>query len=536
MARRLLDPPRLLLLVAGLSTLLSTYSSSRWADYPFVDLLPISFDKEFLVIIGIVVLFLSEQIAQRKYTAWIVSTILLACLTGFSVFHTLSEMQTILYAFTTGFLVASRKNYRVRSDYTSIRRTLKLFGIQIAVIVLFFIGTVAVIDQREFGRNLTTGQTITITMRALTGEELPSYVMPTREDAILVHLLQLSIMLGGVIVLWNLFRPIVIRTSAHKYDVERARKILALYGDCSEDFFKLYPKDKHYFFLGDSFVSFTVSNGVALVLHGLAGRPSLRGVLRKRFVEYCRLNGWATAVVHCTPEEVKLWEKYDYKSIPIGQEAFVDVGEFLQQTRGSKHFRYVRNKAERLGLTSDVWRAPLSDHKVEILRQISEDWKRSGRTEYGFVMAPFDEEYIRSSDVVVVSDIAGTPIAYCNLIPQYQATTASIDHMRHRHDIPSIAMHYLLDSTIEHVSTSGYGYFNLGLAPLAKIEHMPKSYTQKSLVLLKRYASFYNFAGLEQFKNKFEPDWQPRFIVYENGLVGLAKTLQSLNASISIDQ
>ena len=66
----------------------------------------------------------------------------------------------------------------------------------------------------------------------------------------------------------------------------------------------------------------------------------------------------------------------------------------------------------------------------------------------------------------------------------------------------------------------GYGWFNLGMAPLAGLEaHRLAPAWHKVGRLIYRYGdNFYNFEGLRQYKEKFQPEWRPRYLAAPGGL------------------
>lgn len=66
-----------------------------------------------------------------------------------------------------------------------------------------------------------------------------------------------------------------------------------------------------------------------------------------------------------------------------------------------------------------------------------------------------------------------------------------------------------------YLKAEGYAEFSLGMAPLAGLETRRGSrWTMKLGAFVYRHGGhFYNFDGLRHFKDKFDPDWQPRFLV-----------------------
>jgi phosphatidylglycerol lysyltransferase len=58
------------------------------------------------------------------------------------------------------------------------------------------------------------------------------------------------------------------------------------------------------------------------------------------------------------------------------------------------------------------------------------------------------------------------------------------------------------------------------MAPLAGLEHRPLAplWHKVGATIFKMGDQFYNFEGLYQYKAKFEPDWQPRYLAAPAGL------------------
>jgi phosphatidylglycerol lysyltransferase len=60
----------------------------------------------------------------------------------------------------------------------------------------------------------------------------------------------------------------------------------------------------------------------------------------------------------------------------------------------------------------------------------------------------------------------------------------------------------------------GYRRFNLGMAPLSGLSTHPLAPLWHKLAtrIFHRGESFYNFQGLRGYKEKFGPEWEPRYI------------------------
>jgi phosphatidylglycerol lysyltransferase len=74
----------------------------------------------------------------------------------------------------------------------------------------------------------------------------------------------------------------------------------------------------------------------------------------------------------------------------------------------------------------------------------------------------------------------------------------------------------------------------MGLAPLSGLKKDEESSAETLAInngLQLVYAAggrIYSFANLRRFKNKYEPSWQSRYIVYRGGLIGFSRALNAL--------
>ena len=77
-------------------------------------------------------------------------------------------------------------------------------------------------------------------------------------------------------------------------------------------------------------------------------------------------------------------------------------------------------------------------------------------------------------------------------------------------------MELLFISLLEWAKGQGYASFSLGQAPLTGIgEHNDDPRIEQALRRLSAYFKrFINFGGLHSFKEKFNPRWEPRYVVY----------------------
>jgi len=91
-------------------------------------------------------------------------------------------------------------------------------------------------------------------------------------------------------------------------------------------------------------------------------------------------------------------------------------------------------------------------------------------------------------------------------------------------------MDYLFLRIMLELKSEGYRTFNLGLAPFAGVGEDPESnLLEKTIKGVAPYAQrLVRSRGLTQYKKKFEPFWEDRYVVYEGGPLVLPQVALAL--------
>ena len=93
--------------------------------------------------------------------------------------------------------------------------------------------------------------------------------------------------------------------------------------------------------------------------------------------------------------------------------------------------------------------------------------------------------------------------------------------MRHRPDCASrYAMEYLFVRLIQYFREQGYSSFSLGMVPLAGFHTHPLAprWHRLGRLIWSLGRRFYNFQGLRDYKDKFDPVWESKFLASPGGL------------------
>jgi phosphatidylglycerol lysyltransferase len=328
------------------------------------------------------------------------------------------------------------------------------------------------------------------------------------------------------------------RTVVHKslvipHENALAKLILDQHGRSTYDFFKVWL-DKTYFFSGSkkSFISYTVSRGVALVLGDSVGPDADVMETTSSFMKYCSDNGWL--VCFLLPDRISMYEAMGLDVLKVGEEAIVDLDHFCTSTAKAKYFRYHRNRFERRGFSITRYLPP---HPIELMNEVedvSKEWLMlPEHRELGFIQGRFTRSYIGQVPLYLVRDSTGLAVAFVNEVRSYRSGEATFDMMRYRPGVPNGTMDYLLDGMMLMLEQEGYRSFNLGLAPFAGLGKRPGApLIEKALQLLFRINWFVSNKGIYDYKLKFEPQWNDRFGVYQGGPFGLVRIALAVTRAI----
>jgi phosphatidylglycerol lysyltransferase len=168
------------------------------------------------------------------------------------------------------------------------------------------------------------------------------------------------------------------------------------------------------------------------------------------------------------------------------------------------------------------------------LRAVSDAWLAAKHArEKGFSLGFFDDDYVRRFPAAVVRR-DGRVVAFANVLATDDRCEISVDLMRYAPDAPPSAMEYLFLEVLLWGKAAGYEWMNLGMAPLSGLESraLAPRWNRIGALVYSHGEHFYNFRGLRAYKEKFDPEWVPRYLASPAGL-SLPRVLANVAALIS---
>ncbi|MGC9962626.1 MAG: phosphatidylglycerol lysyltransferase domain-containing protein [Acidimicrobiales bacterium] len=314
-------------------------------------------------------------------------------------------------------------------------------------------------------------------------------------------------------------------------DFERARDIVMRRGG-TLDYFAL-RSDKQHFFDRDSVVAYAIRSGVCLVSPDPIGPPEERERLWAGFRRFADEHGWSISVLAAGEEWVPIYRQSGMRDLYIGDEGVVDV-RTLSLTGGTKKgLRQAVNRIAKYGYTISFHDPnDVDDALAEALRSVMTQSRRGG-VERGFSMTlgrifdPQDEGLL----LAVASDPAGKAVAFCQFVPAPAIDGYSLDLMRRDNgDHPNGLFDFILVRTMEHLREEGRARLGLNFAMMRAVlagEAGDGLSTKVERWVLRRMSDSMQIESLWRFNAKFDPEWLPRFVVWDSAE-------QSLGAALAI--
>jgi phosphatidylglycerol lysyltransferase len=466
---------------------------------------------------GVFLLFVARGLYRRLDGAWWLALSIALVNVGFSLTKGLAFGETAAMVFLVFLLLATRRQFTRPAAFLREPFTVKWF-IAIAVVMTAAIGILLfafrdVAYRREIWWQFEFDAQASRALRALLGA---------------------SILALGIS-LWQLLRAAagrVERSSSDQLlkaariiqDQERSGAMLALMGDKSF----LFSQS------GNTFLMYAKRGRSWVALSDPVGPRQEWLELVWRFVELAAGHGGRAAFYQVRPENLSNYLDAGLRVVKVGEEACIYLKQFTLEGSQRYGLRQALKRAERAGLTFEIFSPSQPCTQQRALREISEAWLASHKTsERRFSVASFEPQFIAAQSVML-SLQHGMPLGFVTFMTTARHTEATVGLMRQIPSAPPFAMEATLTRLALELKTREFHTLSLGMAPLAGLVRTPLSsgWNRMASLLWEHGRSIYNFQGLRSFKNKFHPAWEPRYLA-ASGSIGPFITLADVAALAS---
>ena len=283
------------------------------------------------------------------------------------------------------------------------------------------------------------------------------------------------------------------------------------------------------------FVMYGVEGRSWVALGDPVGSPEAARELAWNFREMVERHGGQPVFYEVGTAMLHVYLDMGLTLFKLGENARVPLAEFSLEGAERKGLRYVHRHLVKEGCHFEVLPAADLPGLLPELRRISDDWLREKNTrEKRFSLGCFNEQYLLNFPVAVVRQ-QGRVVAFSNIWVGADKQELSLDLMRFCSQAPRGAMDFLFISLMLWGKEQGYQSMDLGMAPLSGLDNRPFAplWNRIGAAIFQHGEHFYNFEGLRDYKQKFNPRWEPRYLACPGGFLALPQVLLRIAALIS---
>jgi phosphatidylglycerol lysyltransferase len=454
-------------------------------------------------VLGVMLLFVARGLLRRLDGAWWVAMIIASVSLALSLAKGLAFVEAGMLGFLVILLVTTRHRFDRPASLFQQRFSLSwCVAITVLLIVAFWVLFFAFRDvpySRELWWVFEFDQKAPRALRATTGASLFAFSLA----------------------LWQLLRPGAGRlTPPTEADLHIATQIVR--AQEHSDAVLAMMGDKNFMFSRSrrAFLMYAKRGRSWVALHDPVGPPEEWPELIGQFVALAHAHGGRAAFYQVRPDALPLYLDAGLRLMKLGEEACIALHNFSLEGPQRTRLRYAVKRGERDGLTAEVVESACVRDLLTSLREVSDAWLASRQTrEKSFSVAAFDAGYLAAQSVMLVRQ-NGRPVAFATFMTTDLHTEATVGVMRRLPAASPYAMEFLFTKLALHLKQEGFGRLSLGMAPLSGLTPKPLAGHWHHIAhLLWRFGGrLYNFRGLRNFKSKFDPDWQPRYLAATGSL------------------
>lgn len=254
------------------------------------------------------------------------------------------------------------------------------------------------------------------------------------------------------------------------------------------------------------------------------------------FVKQCELWGAVPAIVDADELTASIGRPLGFTALKIGEEAYIDLAGFSVAGKALANVRHSATRAARDGTTvlhyDAAARTPSLDRDLMV---INDAWLATKHgPELGFTLGHLNLDRIDQSEMYVAVDPAGTAVAFTTWLPYDAGRGVVLDLMRRGDSAPPGVMELLITEALTALPQLGYLTASLGGVPLASTTAREGAIQRAMEWMYENAGQLYEAKGLFAFKRKFDPRWEPMYLLYPTG-TDLARILAAIGRAFLPD-
>ncbi|MBS2535588.1 rhomboid family intramembrane serine protease [Catenulispora sp. NF23] len=301
-----------------------------------------------------------------------------------------------------------------------------------------------------------------------------------------------------------------------------AGNLLAEYGGSTLSYMTTWPGHAYWISAdGTAAVAYRVIGNIALTTGGPYGEPAARAAAVGAFAEYCDGEGWSPCFYSVTAPAKEAADALGWSSVQVAEDTVLSLPGLEFKGKKWQDVRTALNKASRADITAQWYTFPTAPLAIqEQIRALSEEWVADkGLPEMGFTLGGLDELDDPLVRCLVAVDGKGRLHGVTSWLPSFEQAAPvgwTLDFMRRSADGFSGVMEFLIASAALGFQQEGARFMSLSGAPLARVDRgsQPEGLQRFLDVAGRAMEPVYGFRSLLAFKAKFQPEYQPMYMLY----------------------
>ena len=375
------------------------------------------------------------------------------------------------------------------------------------------------LDKKHFDIDFSLVQSVRYTIQ--------NYFLAGSQDLVplsrFAHKFLLSINISGFVsiafLVYTFVRTYVPHKNVTDDELALAKDLVKMHGNSALDHFKT-SEDKLIFFSENqkAFIAYRISGNFAVALENpVAENQEEMKTCIEEFDYYCYQSGMKSIYYRVPEESLEIYHQLRKKDLFLGQEGVVNLQTFKLEGGAKKPMRNAINKVIDRGFKATIHEPPVLDGVLQKIKSVSDEWLQDmDRSEIIFSQGMFDWNELKDQTIITVENSEEKIIAFLNIMPDFAEGEATYDLIRKTGDAPNGIMDFILVELFKYLKSKGFTYVNLGFAPMSGMDD-PHTFPEKSMKFAyEKIRSFSHYKGLREYKEKFDPEWHNKYLIYQH--------------------
>ncbi|NGP76632.1 bifunctional lysylphosphatidylglycerol flippase/synthetase MprF [Balneolaceae bacterium YR4-1] len=319
-----------------------------------------------------------------------------------------------------------------------------------------------------------------------------------------------------------------------EYELEKAKDILKQEPRAKPNIVQLGDKELMFSTDNNGFIMYAPESRSMVAMGDPVGPESEVEDLIWNFQDYCEEQDLWPVFYQVREDYLEWYVDLGLTLMKIGEEARVSLTDFEIEENGRRYGDLYDHHKKYRGSDYSFRVIPPEETRAHManFHAISNRWiEAKGADELGFSQGIFNEEYLSNFPIAAIFK-DGEAVAFSNIWEGANYYELSFDLLRNNPETPDEIIDYLLIEMILWGKAEGYEWFSLGMAPLSGMkDHQHSKRWSKVADWVYTYGeNFYNFREVRTYREKFNPEWEPRYLAVPGGwaLPGVLKDITNL--------